>query len=280
MVAYRLVDLVGRASAANILGISLRELDKFVEVYELSSRFSGLRDPGAAITWARELRGLRKKLLTPTVVDAVIDKVRAKRITNSKDLRKLRKVLPDPVAREHFLSREGGLDSAMLRLAPPREEGQQGRAGRRSADGDRGNEARALDGARLSGDIRLLAEADEAYGQMSGPATAEVLRRQFERFGEVRFERLARISSSHIYNLRRSRTYHAKRTVFEKTKPNTVAIGLRKAPQPDGQPGYTRVDTVHQGDRDGRKGIHLVNIVDEVTQYEFVGPWRPSRSAS
>ena len=57
--------------------------------------------------------------LTPTVVDAVIDKVRAKRITNSKDLRKLRKVLPDPVAREHFLSREGDLDSAMLRLAPP-----------------------------------------------------------------------------------------------------------------------------------------------------------------
>ena len=65
MVAYRLVDLVGRASAANILGISLRELDKFVEVYELSSRFSGLRDPGAAITWARELRGISKKLLTP-----------------------------------------------------------------------------------------------------------------------------------------------------------------------------------------------------------------------
>jgi ParB family chromosome partitioning protein len=32
MVAYRLVDLVGRASAANILGITVRELDKLVEI--------------------------------------------------------------------------------------------------------------------------------------------------------------------------------------------------------------------------------------------------------
>ena len=106
------------------------------------------------------------------------------------------------------------------------------------------NSGRAFPRRYLAGDIRLLAEVDKTYGQMSGPATAEVLRRQFERFGEVRFERVARISSSHIYNLRRSRTDHAKRTVFEKTKPTTVAIGLRQAPQPDGQPGYTR-DTVH-----------------------------------
>lgn len=41
-----------------------------------------------------------------------------KRITNSKDLRKLRNILPDPVARAHFLSDAGDLDSAMLRLGP------------------------------------------------------------------------------------------------------------------------------------------------------------------
>jgi len=116
MVAYRLVDLIGRASAANILGISIRELVKLVEVYELSSRFLGLRDPAGAITWARELMGVSKKLLTPTVVDAVIQKVASKRITNSKDLRKLRAILPDPVARAHFLSKQGDIDSAMLRL--------------------------------------------------------------------------------------------------------------------------------------------------------------------
>ena len=129
MVAYRLVDLIGRASAANILGISIRQLDKFVEIYELSSRFTGLRDPGAAITWARELMGLSKKLLVPSVVDAVVEKVRAKRITNSKDLRKLRAILPDPVASEHFLSREGDLDSAMLRVSPPEKKNNRGLGG-------------------------------------------------------------------------------------------------------------------------------------------------------
>jgi ParB family chromosome partitioning protein len=116
MVAYRLVDLVGRASAANILGITVRELDKLVEVYEISGRFNALRDPSAAITWARELMGVSKKLLVPTVIDAVVKKVNDKRITNSKDLRKLRTILPDPVARAHFLSDSGDLDSAQLRI--------------------------------------------------------------------------------------------------------------------------------------------------------------------
>src|SRR6266850_3100708 len=97
MVAYRLVDLIGRASAANILGISLRELEKLVEVYELSARFTGLRDQAGAITWARELMGVSKKLLTPSVIDAVVKKASQKRITNSKELRKLRAILPDPV---------------------------------------------------------------------------------------------------------------------------------------------------------------------------------------
>jgi len=116
MVAYRLVELVGRGSAANILGVSLRDLDKLVEIFELSERFKGLREAGAGITWARELLGVSKKLLTPTVIDAVVDKVTRKRITNSKDLRKLRAILPDPVARQNFISEEGDLDSAMLRL--------------------------------------------------------------------------------------------------------------------------------------------------------------------
>jgi ParB family transcriptional regulator, chromosome partitioning protein len=118
MVACRLVDLVGRPSAANILGITVRELDKLVEIYELSGRFTTLRDPSAAITWARELMGVSKKLLVPTVVDAVVKKVNEKRITNSKDLRKLRTILPDPVARAQFLSEAGDLESAKLRIRP------------------------------------------------------------------------------------------------------------------------------------------------------------------
>src|SRR5215813_8610070 len=58
MVAYRLVDLVGRASAANILGVTVPALDKLVEIYELSERLRGVKEPGASITWAREIRNL------------------------------------------------------------------------------------------------------------------------------------------------------------------------------------------------------------------------------
>lgn len=118
MVAYRLVELQGRASAANILGITIRELDKLVEVFELSEKFTNLRDPAVAITWARELMGVSKKFLTASVVDAVVEKVNQRRITNSKDLRKLRNILRDPVARAHFVSDEGDLESAALRIAP------------------------------------------------------------------------------------------------------------------------------------------------------------------
>ncbi|HRK63724.1 MAG TPA: ParB/RepB/Spo0J family partition protein [Terricaulis sp.] len=126
MVAYRLVDLMGRASAANILGITVRELDKLVEIFELSEKFTGLRDPNAAITWSRELMGVSKKLLTPSVVEAVVKKVNAHRITSSKDLRKLRAILPDPVARAQFLSDQGDIDSAMLRLEPKAKESKGG----------------------------------------------------------------------------------------------------------------------------------------------------------
>lgn len=129
MVAYRLVDLMGRASAANILGITVRELDKLVDVFELSEKFTSLRDPGAAITWARELMGVSKKLLTPSVVEAVVKKVNQKRITNSKDLRKLRTILPDPVAKAHFLGDAGDLESAALRLGKPTPKADDGLAG-------------------------------------------------------------------------------------------------------------------------------------------------------
>jgi ParB family chromosome partitioning protein len=119
MVAYRLVDLVGRASAANILGITVRELDKLVETYQLSTRLTNLRDSGASITWAREIRNLNRSLVTPEVLDAIVEKVNSNYITNSKDIRKLRLVLKDPEARATFLSRTGSIDKALLRMPDP-----------------------------------------------------------------------------------------------------------------------------------------------------------------
>ena len=129
MVAYRLVDLMGRASAANILGITVRAVDKLVDIYELSEKFLNLREPGAAITWARELSGISKKLLTPGVLNMVVQKVNDHKITNSKELRKLRKILRDPVAKDHFLSDEGTIETAEAKLAPPPSAGPAGIGG-------------------------------------------------------------------------------------------------------------------------------------------------------
>jgi ParB family chromosome partitioning protein len=119
MVAYSLVNMVGRASAANILGITVRELDKLVEIYDLSDKLTNIAEPGASITWAREIKNINRKLLTPTVLDAVIKKVNEQEITNSKEIRKLRAILKDPVAKEKFLAADGNVDTAMRSLAPP-----------------------------------------------------------------------------------------------------------------------------------------------------------------
>ena len=120
-------------------------------------------------------------------------------------------------------------------------------------------------------DIGPLAAVDAALGQMSGPATRALMRRQYAVFGDERFERLAGLSNGHLYNLRRSVTYRRRRTVVAKTQATHRPIGHRRKPQPDGQPGDVRVDTVHQGDQDGAKGVYHINAVDEVTQFQLVG---------
>lgn len=120
-------------------------------------------------------------------------------------------------------------------------------------------------------DVALLAQVDEAHETLSGPATRKILHREFHEFADSRYERLAGISVAHIYNLRKRRGYHDRRVQFEKTRPTPTAIGERRRPDPAGRPGYLRVDTVHQGDLDGVKGVYHVNAVDEVTQWEVVG---------
>lgn len=120
-------------------------------------------------------------------------------------------------------------------------------------------------------DIALLAEVDRAHERLSGPATRRILEREYEQFGNQQYERLARISVAHLYNLRASARYRNQAAVFEMTRPTAVPIGERRRPEPNGRPGFLRVDTVHQGDWDGAKGVYHVNAVDTVTQWQVVG---------
>lgn len=119
-------------------------------------------------------------------------------------------------------------------------------------------------------DQELLAETDNAHGRLSGPATRRILQREYFVYGDKRFERLKDISSPHIYNLRRGRAYRLRSQTFAKTRSVAIPIGIRRRPNPHGRPGYIRVDTVHQGDLNGVKGVYHINLVDQVTQWEIV----------
>ena len=119
-------------------------------------------------------------------------------------------------------------------------------------------------------DIELLAAVDEAHDALSGPATRRILEREYQHYGKPEYARLATISVAHLYNLRHRQRYRERRLTYSKTKPTTVNLGERRRPDPQGRPGYLRVDTVHQGDQNAAKGVYHINAVDEVTQWQIV----------
>ena len=119
-------------------------------------------------------------------------------------------------------------------------------------------------------DVTLLAQTDALHQTPPGPATRCLMQRAFTVYGDARYARLATLSVGHLYNLRRKAGYQATRLHWTKTKGHAVPIGQRRAPTPDGRPGFIRIDSVHQGDQDGAKGLYHINAVDCVTQFEIV----------
>ena len=121
-----------------------------------------------------------------------------------------------------------------------------------------------------SADIELLATVDEAHETLSQLATRRILQREYQDYGRPEYQRLASISVAHLYNLRHYQRYRERRLNYTKTRPTAVSIGERRRPDPQGRPGYLRVDTVHQGDRPQAKGVYHINAVDQVTQWQIV----------
>lgn len=119
-------------------------------------------------------------------------------------------------------------------------------------------------------DIMALVAIDELHGTINGIATKKLCERAWTIYQDHRYERLATISVTHLYNLRNSTRYKMQRILLNKTKPVKSSIGKRRKPTPNGKPGYLRIDTVHQGDYDGKKGVYHINAIDEVTQFEIV----------
>ncbi len=119
-------------------------------------------------------------------------------------------------------------------------------------------------------DIQLLVKVDNAHNRLNGPATKKILISEWTDYGKTEFENLKNISISTIYALRQTKQYISHSTTFTDTDPVKRNIGQRMKPQPNGIPGYLRVDTVHQGDKDGQKGVYHINLVDEVLQWELL----------
>ena len=108
-------------------------------------------------------------------------------------------------------------------------------------------------------DIRLLAAMDERHSTPNGLTMKKLCERAYTMYGQPTYQRLASISVAHLYNLRKATGYVRYRRHVEKTRPRSARIGERRKPRPNGQPGYIRIDTVHQGDWDGQKGVYHVN---------------------
>jgi transposase InsO family protein len=119
-------------------------------------------------------------------------------------------------------------------------------------------------------DVQLLAKLDELHDTLSGPATKKLCERAFHHFGQQEYHSLASISVSHLYNLRHCSTYTEQCYHYTKTTARASTLGVRRKPNPEGQPGYIRVDTVHQGDVFQQKGVYHINAIDEVTQFEVI----------
>jgi transposase InsO family protein len=165
---------------------------------------------------------------------------------------------------KQYLSKLTGLGRAQLtRLI--------GRYGKQGAVAAVKYERRRFAARYTEADVRLLAYVDQAHGTLSGPATRRILQREYGEYHIEAYQRLAEISSAQIYRFRKTAAYRKRHTSYQPTRPTPIPIGERRKPNPNGRPGYLRIDTVHQGDQSGVKGLYHINAVDQVTQWQIVG---------
>lgn len=132
-------------------------------------------------------------------------------------------------------------------------------------------------------DIALLCKTDNIHQRLNGFATKQILIREYQKYAKTDYEKISHISVVHIYRLRITRFYQSNSLTFKNTQSVQRNIGERRKPEPQGKPGYIRVDTVHQGDlaskqgsndasdsTNSSKGVYHINSIDEVTQWEII----------
>jgi transposase InsO family protein len=120
--------------------------------------------------------------------------------------------------------------------------------------------------------IQLLAKTAQLHDAPNGAALKKTLERMAVEYGNEEYANIANISVSHIYSLEKKVSYLRSVSFYQKTrKGKGKTIGVRCKPQPAGKSGYLRIDTAHQGDQEGQKGVYHINAVCEITQWEVIG---------
>ena len=74
-------------------------------------------------------------------------------------------------------------------------------------------------------DVALLVEVDRLHDTANGLAVKKLCERAWRVHGDLRYRRLAQISVSHIYNLRKSKGYMNRRRAHLKSRAHKVRIG-------------------------------------------------------
>ena len=118
-------------------------------------------------------------------------------------------------------------------------------------------------------DKQLLFETRKVHNFISGNAIRKIMRDEYEIYKHTEYKNIKDISVSYMYKLF-GKTHDRRANKFFGTKPKNSTIGIRAPLTYDGCAGHLNVDTVHQGDRNGEKGIYHVNIVDSLTQWELI----------
>jgi hypothetical protein len=75
-----------------------------------------------------------------------------------------------------------------------------------------------------STDVGLLAYVDKAHGNLSGPATRQILEREYADYGQLAYQRLARISVAQIDRFRNSAGYRKRNTSYQPTRPMVIPL--------------------------------------------------------
>jgi len=95
-------------------------------------------------------------------------------------------------------------------------------------------------------DISLLAQTAQLHDSPNGAALKKTLERMAGVYQKEEYQNIANISVSHIYNLKKKVHYLRSAFFYQKTyKGKGKVLGVRCKPQPQGRPGYLRVDTIH-----------------------------------